>query len=142
MIARIARFPAKTILIPGVALLLLLVLASGASADDVYPDGCISCHVGTEAVDFPPMRLDLLLASIGHGKGGQRTLEIPTGCQRCHAPDDDGTATPLGKIVHVIHFRDPAENPFLTKSGGDCSFCHRMDPANWEVTAKSGKRNW
>lgn len=127
------------VIVPVVA---IVALGSSALAEDVYPDGCVSCHVGTESGDHSAMRLDKLLASIGHGRGGARTLEIPNGCARCHAPDDEGTATSLGKIVHVIHFRDPGENPFLSKNGGDCSSCHRMDPETWEVTAKSGKRNW
>lgn len=110
-------------------------------ADD-YPEGCVSCHVGDNPRPSSAYRLDLQLADLGHGKGGERTKEIPTGCYRCHASDGEGAAGALGPYIHVIHFQGGEKNAFLRKYGGDCSSCHRMDPASWQAVAKSGERNW
>lgn len=125
-------------------LLVLTALSFGPTAGhaDDYPDGCISCHVSEKLSGPGASRIDLLLASVGHSKAGERTLVIPDGCRRCHAPDDKGTATALGKLIHVVHFRGGAENSFLKRYKGDCSFCHGMDTSDWEVVAKSGERNW
>jgi mono/diheme cytochrome c family protein len=121
----------------------LLVLGSSSSfAEDEYPEGCVSCHVATEGDGMPALRLDVLLAKIGHGRGGERTLKVPTGCTRCHASDDQGSAGSLGKLVHLVHFREAADNKFTSEYGGDCSSCHAMDPSTWQAVAKSGERNW
>jgi len=124
------------------ALMLLSALAltglAAALADD-YPDGCVSCHVDQGGKD---MRLNVLLAEIGHGRGGERTKEIPTGCNRCHAADGSGVGPPTRTIVHTLHYRDPSENLFMTEYNGDCQHCHSMDGATGKATIKVGERNW
>ncbi len=125
-----------------VLLAALSVAGTGTALADDYPEGCVSCHVGDQPKPASAYRLDLQLAKLGHGKGGERTQEVPTGCYRCHASNGDGAAGKLGPYVHVIHFRGGDKNPFLKKYGGDCSSCHQMDPATWRAVAKSGERNW
>ena len=124
------------------ALIMLGALAmTGALTDslaDSYPNGCVSCHVEAET----DSRLNVLLANIGHGRGGERTKDIPTGCNRCHAPDGSGNAGSIRKLVHSIHYETPDVNRFVTHYGGDCLSCHSMDSATGVVGIKSGERNW
>lgn len=122
--------------------LLFVLGALGAgvqvSADD-YPDGCVDCHTQSERRDF---RVNTLLAKIGHGRGGERTLVIPDGCTRCHATDDEGTAGSLSKLIHTIHYDGQERNRFVKKYGGDCLNCHSIDGSSGKVQTRSGERNW
>jgi hypothetical protein len=118
--------------------LALAGLATPVLADD-YPNGCVSCHVNEGGVD---MRLDTLLARIGHGRGGERTKEIPVGCNRCHASDGSGVGPATRKLVHTLHYREPSENLFVTQYGGNCLHCHSMDGATGKAAIKVGERNW
>ena len=124
------------------ALMLLGALAmTGALTEtlaDDYPDGCVSCHVQAET----DSRLNTLLSNIGHGRGGERTKEIPIGCNRCHAPDGSGNAPSIRKLVHSIHYEAAEQNRFVTQYGGDCRSCHSLDSATGDVGIKTGERNW
>lgn len=144
MITRKSRNRHRTYSKKNAALVLFAALfaaGTGTCLADDYPEGCVSCHVGDTPKPATAYRLDLQLAKLGHGKGGERTQEIPTGCFRCHASNGEGAAGKLGPYVHLVHFRGE-KNPFLKKYGGDCSSCHRMDPQTWRAVAKSGERNW
>ena len=121
-------------------LLCALALVGGlpdARADD-YPNGCVSCHVQAET----DSRLNTLLANIGHNRGGERTKDIPVGCNRCHAPDGSGNAPSIRKLVHSIHYETPDSNRFVNQYGGDCRSCHSLDSASGHVAIKTGERNW
>jgi hypothetical protein len=107
-------------------------------ADD-FPHGCVDCHVQEEGSD---MRINTILSRIGHGRGGERTKQVPEGCARCHASDDDGSAGSLRKLVHSIHYESPDENAYLKEFGGDCRHCHSMDAPKGRPGVKSGERNW
>ncbi len=111
----------------------------GTAVADPYPEGCVSCHVQTEAAD---LRLSTLLEMKGHARGANRTVEVPTGCNRCHAPDNQGVAPSTRNLVHSIHFEYPLENTFVTQYGGECTHCHVMDGSTGNVAIKTGKRNW
>lgn len=104
-----------------------------------YPQGCVDCHVQGNNMD---MRLNTLLANIGHGRGGERTKIIPEGCTRCHASDDQGSAGSLRKLIHSIHYETPEVNAFMTQHAGDCRHCHSMDSQSGRAALKSGERNW
>lgn len=122
--------------------LLFVLGALGAgiqvSADD-YPDGCVDCHKQSERRDF---RINTLLARIGHGRGGERTLVIPEGCARCHATSGEGSAGSLSKLIHSIHYEEPEQNRFVKTYGGDCLSCHAIDASSGKVRIRSGERNW
>ena len=118
--------------------LLIAAPATTALADD-YPEGCVSCHANEGGVD---LRLNTLLARIGHGRGGERTKEIPVGCNRCHVSDGSGVAPPTRTLVHTLHYRNPNENVFVTQYGGNCLHCHSMDGASGKAAIKVGERNW
>ncbi len=105
---------------------------------DEFPNGCVSCHIEGET----DTRLDVLLDEVGHGRGGERTREIPVGCNRCHAADDSGLAGSIRQLVHSIHYEAPEENRFATLYGGECSHCHSMDEATGKAGIKVGERNW
>jgi len=110
-----------------------------ATADD-YPDGCVSCHVKGDGNE--DNRINVLLAESGHGRGGERTKLIPTGCNRCHTPDGTGTAGSIRKLIHAVHYEVPAENPYMVKFGGDCRDCHSLDQSSGVAGIKIGERNW
>lgn len=118
---------------------LAVVAGFGSAIADPYPEGCVSCHVQTEGAD---MRLSTLLEMKGHARGANRTVEVPTGCNRCHAPDGEGVAPSTRSLVHSIHFEYPLENTFVTQYGGECTHCHAMDGATGKAVIKTGKRNW
>ena len=124
------------------ALMMLGALAlagalSVAQADE-YPDGCVSCHVQGE-IDT---RLNAVLSNVGHGRGGERTLNVPTGCNRCHATDGSGNAASISKLIHSVHYGNPEFNQFTTQYEGDCRHCHSMNAAVGIGSIKVGERNW
>jgi hypothetical protein len=118
---------------------LFACMLSVAAADD-HPNGCVSCHVKGDGAE--DIRLNVILAELGHGRGGERTKLIPTGCNRCHAPDGDGTAGAIQKLVHAVHYESPTENAYMLKYGGDCRDCHNVDGPSGKATIKVGERNW
>lgn len=103
-----------------------------------YDRGCVSCHVEAE----PDFRVNALLAKVLHRNGPERTVDVPAGCNRCHAADDSGSGEPLRKLIHSIHYEVPEENPFMTQYGGDCRSCHSMNGPMGKAITKDGERNW
>lgn len=124
--------------VAGILALVLLILAGDLALADDYPQGCVSCHVATAKQD---LRLNMVLDRIEHTLAGQRTLLIPTGCDRCHA-DEEGVGGALSTLIHRSHYTDPIDKKFITDFNGDCGSCHRMDTDTGEAEIKSGKRNW
>jgi len=116
----------------------LLVFTGSIVLGDDYPQGCVSCHVSTEQQD---MRLNVIFDQIEHSRAGQRTLLIPTGCQRCHA-DEDGVGGALSTLIHRSHYTDPIKEKFTGEFNGDCVSCHKMDTDTGQAEIRSGKRNW
>lgn len=117
-----------------------LIFAAGvgvSSAGDMYPEGCVSCHVESETGD---MRIGTLLQALGHKKVDRMVETVPTDCLECHS--EDGGFPPLWEFIHPIHFEDPANNKFVVDYEGKCTHCHAMDVDTGEVTLKSGPKNW
>lgn len=116
----------------------LLTVTGGIALADDYPQGCVSCHVATKQQD---MRLNVVFDHIEHSMAGQRTLLIPTGCERCHA-DEKGVGGALSKLIHRSHYTDPIKEKFTGQFNGDCVSCHKMDTDTGQAEIRSGKRNW
>lgn len=118
------------------ALLIAGTFSTGLA--DEHPQGRIDCHVAGD----PDSRVNVLLAEIGHGRSGEPTKDIPVGCNRCHAEDDEGTAGPLRRLMHSIHYEMPEEDKFVTDSDNECLHCHVIDTKTGNATVKSAERNW
>jgi hypothetical protein len=130
----------------GRALMIFGVLAvcgglSTGLADD-HNAGCVSCHAAGAGPGDTDFRVNALLARVGHRIGPEKSEIIPTDCNRCHAADDTGTAGPLRRVIHSIHYEAPEENLFMTEYGGDCRACHDMDASIGVAGIRSAERNW
>lgn len=112
-----------------------VVVAADPSAPDSYPQGCVDCH----KADGPGL-LGTLLAEIKHRNVDKQTAKVPGDCLECHGADGD--YIPLSEAVHLVHFEDPAKNPFVVEHGGNCLHCHALDTKTGIVTVKSGPKNW
>ena len=115
---------------------------STAGLADNHDAGCVSCHVNGAAPDGGDFRVDAVLAKVGHRIGPEKSGTIPTDCNRCHQADDTGTAGPLRRVIHSIHYEAPEENLFMTQYGGNCRACHDMDASVGIAEIRSAERNW
>lgn len=109
--------------------------AAGLTGPNPFAQGCVDCH-GKDDVDT----IGALLSAMKHRNVDERTSTVPADCQSCH--NDDGDYTPLSEAVHLVHFEDPANNPFVTKFGGNCMHCHAVDTNTGVISVKSGPKNW
>jgi len=100
-----------------------------------HTQGCVDCHSGDG-----PDKIGALLEEMGHRKVDDKTTTVPGDCVECHS--DDGGYTLLSEAVHLVHFEDPAKNPFVTDHGGNCLHCHALDLKTGAMSVKSGPKNW
>ena len=105
----------------------------GVTGKDANPNGCVSCHTGTET-------LNKVLAKAKHKNVDAKTKVVPDDCAKCHEPDGDIDS--LQTVVHSTHYGDAARNAFVTRHGGQCLHCHAMDPESGAVAIKNGAKNW
>lgn len=111
----------------------IITLSPGASADDEFPRGCVSCHVVLG--NGEDKRLSAVLAEIGHVSLQGRVARVPTDCIACHDKKGD---TPFSVVIHKAHFGTPDKNVFVQRFGGDCRACHVMDATTGEAKLKEG----
>ena len=118
------------------ALAVLLAGAGVAVAEDMFPNGCVSCH--TESADGD-MRLGPLLEQLGHKKIDKMVETVPGDCMECHS--EDGGFGELYEYIHPAHFDDAATNKFVVGFEGKCTHCHAIGE-DGEMPVKSGAKNW
>ncbi len=111
---------------------------SSGGGEDQYAQGCVSCHVEKDGVDF---RISTLLAK-NHKKHPKvkAMKQIPKDCAKCHKEGKKFGA--LGVVIHKVHFQNPETNKFVTDNGGNCNACHIMNPETWKSENKQGPKNW
>lgn len=109
--------------------------AKGLTGPNPYAQGCVDCH-GKDDVES----IGALLAALRHRNVDDKTSTVPTDCKSCHEPDGD--YTPLSEAIHLVHFEDPANNPFVKNFGGNCMHCHAVDTSTGVISVKSGPKNW
>jgi len=123
----------------------------GITADDPYPQACVSCHVvqpdgkdvrlstmlkqWTESVDSSLLTVAQSVAKAGVTLDGKHprsatATDVPSSCMRCHRPNAL-SAPPFGPLMHAIHFTGGDKNPFVTHYQGDCANCHKLDRTTW-----------
>jgi cytochrome c553 len=120
----------------------------GITAEDHYPNACVSCHVvlpdGRDvrlstlvaqwATEVRPELLELaqsaapegLTLSGTHPNVGAMVREIPSGCLACHAKTST-MAPPFAMLLHRIHLTQAPQSVFLTVYQGECTYCHKLD---------------
>lgn len=108
---------------------------AGNAGPSPYEQGCVSCHT-TDG----PGQLGTLLAALKHRNVDQQTAKVPGDCKECHS--EDGGYIDLAEAVHLVHFENPADNPFVLEHGGNCLHCHALDAETGIITVKSGPKNW
>lgn len=130
----------------------------GITADDDFPAACISCHVVLpDGVDVRLSTLmqqwrvevdSILLAKAQaaapagltltgkHPEARESLQSIPSGCLTCHAAGAT-IAPPFNRLMHRIHLVGGGANHFVTMFQGECTHCHKLDPASgaWSIPA-------
>jgi len=128
----------------------------GITADDHFPAACVSCHVplpdGLDArlsalmaqwqvkVDSVLLAKAQAAAPAGlrlegrHPAASESLQSIPLGCLACHGRNAT-QAPPFARLMHRIHLAGAEENHFLTMFGGECTYCHKLDPESgaWSI---------
>ncbi len=122
-------------LLTAAAALSLLAGTGLALGEDMYPQGCVDCHVNADGND---MRISTLLENVGH-MGVEDLETIPTDCKDCHS--EDGGFGELYTFIHSAHYAG-ADNKFVVDHEGKCTHCHALDADSGEVSTKSGPKNW
>lgn len=135
----------------------------GITAADTFPGACVDCHL-----NYTEMNLDTrfstlmkrwnkgvepaLLARAQASAANGVTLEgrhpavddvardIPRACLACHANDatNPGKAPPFGRLMHSVHLSGGEKSPFMTIFQGECTHCHKLNPATGEWSLPSG----
>jgi len=132
----------------------------GITAKDLYPMGCVDCHINyaeqkldvrfstllkrwAEMVE--PQLLDKVAGSAPPGlklKGKHPAVpgmirSIPAGCLTCHSRAST-TAPPFSRMLHAIHLTGGKDNHFLTLFQGECTHCHKLNAATGAWSLASG----
>ncbi|MCF6335227.1 MAG: hypothetical protein L3J12_05770 [Spirochaetales bacterium] len=114
------------------------VFLPGITVDDTAPNGCVDCH--TNKGDGQDYRLNISLAKEGHVKIDAMVKTLPNDCMLCHK--DGSKAKALSIQVHEAHYGEEDESHFISNYQGSCLQCHSLDTTTWEMSVKSGPKNW
>lgn len=133
----------------------------GLTSADKHPNGCVDCHIvykdrghderlsvklkAWTAGNIEPGLLAQTKASMPAGvavKGkhpeAEDSLEdIPAACLDCH---DSGSkkAPPFARLLHLVHLKGDAKNPFMSVYQGECTHCHKLNAKTGEWSLASG----
>ena len=132
----------------------------GLTAEDQFPGACVNCHVNRTDIGLD-VRLSTLMkqwyttvpapllakatasAPAGvtikgkHPEADASLQDIPGRCLRCHSRTSK-LAPPFAQMLHLIHLTGGADNHFLTMFQGECTYCHKLDPASGKWAIPSG----
>ena len=135
-----------------VALLVFVPIAMAAPPRDMFPAGCVDCHVKEHRVStllaqwngkVDAKKLAAMQAFVPKGitlKGKHPTVatkDIPASCLKCHTATSKGIA-PLAPLLHGIHLAKADQSEFVKKFGGECTHCHKLNRANGTWSLPSG----
>jgi hypothetical protein len=134
----------------------------GITAKDVYPNGCVDCHVAAKDGDT---RISVLVtqwttavpaalvaktrassADASKIKGKHLAVpnvkaNIPQSCLlACHKKGST-IAPSFAQLMHTIHLAGGAQNKFLTVNKGECTHCHKLDQKTgaWKMASGAEK---
>ncbi len=129
----------------------------GINADDPHAQACVDCHVKTDAAD---MRFSALMAKwiagadpklVAYAKAvapdstkitgkhptTSKFTNIPDRCFNCHSATSKD-APPFSGLMHLVHLSGGDQNAFVSKYGGDCTNCHKLDLKTGKWAIPSG----
>jgi len=124
----------------------------GINAKDVYPAGCVDCHV-------KEMRLSTLLAR-WNGTVDAKTVaamqafvpkgmtlkgkhpavptkDIPASCMKCHSATSK-LFPPFAPLIHGVHLAKGDQSDFVKQFQGECTHCHKLNKATGTWSLASG----
>jgi len=135
----------------------------GVTAPDAFPNGCVDCHI-----EYPDLGLDTRFGTLlrrwqdavepevlekargaapdgmtltgRHPDAAAALDDVPAKCRTCHG-DDSAEAIPFSRLMHRLHLTGGERSPFLTLFGGECTHCHKLDPASGSWTIRSAPEN-
>lgn len=132
----------------------------GITATDIFPMGCVSCHLNfidrnmdtristlltnwSEKVE--PKLLELAQAVTPndvkltgkHPSATDSLSDIPRACLECHNRMSHNTP-PFSQMVHLIHLNGGKDNHYMTLFQGECTHCHKLNPKTGEWFLPSG----
>lgn len=122
----------------------------GITTDDKFPRGCIDCHTNRPELNLDKISslMQGLTAKVEAGllakaqaaapsgvtlKGKHPPVafalkNIPASCMTCHGKSAK-SAPPFAQMLHNIHLTGGDQNRFLTVYQGECTHCHKLNPA-------------
>jgi hypothetical protein len=124
----------------------------GINAKDVYPAGCVDCHVKEKRVSallshwngqVDAKTLAAMQAFMPKGmtlKGKHPTVatkDIPALCLKCHTGTSKGIA-PLAPLLHGIHLAKGDASEFVKQFQGECTHCHKLNKTTGTWSLPSG----
>jgi hypothetical protein len=132
----------------------------GVNAPDMYPHGCIDCHlnyqdlgmdvrISTHMKQWCAGAGEALLAAAAdaapagvaltgrHPDVADALADIPGACLACHG-EQATDAPPFARLMHRIHLEPRPDNPFLSMFQGECTHCHKLDLASGAWHLPSG----
>lgn len=132
----------------------------GLTAPDTMPNGCVDCHktfpdrnkderLTTELEKWSRgvhgHLLELAQAAVPEGvtlKGKHPDVKalikvIPDDCLMCHRAGGKNVPA-FETLIHGIHLAG-RENHFVTRAGGHCTHCHKLDKKTGKLSLGSGK---
>ena len=134
----------------------------GITAKDLYPSGCVDCHVAGKDGDKRLSTLMTQLAGAVHAallvktkaasvdpakiKGKHLPIpnvkaNIPQSCLKACHKKGSTIAPPFGLLLHSIHLAGGSQNKFMTTYQGECTHCHKLDPKTgaWKIPSGAEK---
>lgn len=129
----------------------------GLTTGDLYPEGCVGCHI-----NMPELGIDARLSTVlkqlsqqvpppllatarkavdpgieltgRHPPVPFALQDIPRACILCHR-SLAGTAPVFNRLIHLIHLRRDDNNHFFSQFQGECTHCHKFDPktGQWSI---------
>jgi len=132
----------------------------GITADDVFPSGCVSCHLNfidrnmdtristsmakwTEKVEPKLLEKaqaaspDGVILAGKHPSATDSLADIPRACIDCHSSMSQN-APVFSQMVHMIHLTGGKDNHYMTIFQGECTHCHKLNPNNGKWFTPSG----
>lgn len=135
----------------------------GLTAKDLYPNGCVDCHLAGKDAD---MRMSSLMAKwvtavpepllakaraaspaalASKIKGKHPVMpnvkaNTPQTCLGCHKKGST-IAPPFAQLMHTVHLVGGAQNKFMTTNSGECTHCHKLDQktGTWKIATAPEK---
>lgn len=128
----------------------------GITADDPFPQACVSCHVvlpdgmdvristllglWMQGADSALVALAQSAAPAGMTLTGTHPAasasDIPKNCLMCHGRTST-MAPPFARMLHRIHLTTEG-GIFLSMFQGECTYCHKLDRTTGAWSIPSG----